>query len=126
MKNTRHYYIIPKGQASRHGQTVLETAVLIVILVAALVAMQVYMKRGIQGRLRENMDSIGGQYDPERTTSDMITNQASSVTTTSVTARHTVGDPWTGMLPDRSVTTSTSVTDYENSSTTGHESVDGP
>jgi hypothetical protein len=126
MKNTRHHYFIPKEQAYRRGQTTIETAVLIVILVAALVAMQTYLKRGLQGRLRENMDSVGGQYDPERTTSDTTVSQASRVTTTSVTARHVIGDPWTGALPDRSVTTSTSVTEYENSSTTGRESIDGP
>lgn len=49
------------------GQASLETSILIVCLVAALVAMSVYMKRGIQGRARQSADELGMAYSPGST-----------------------------------------------------------
>ena len=48
------------------GTLSLEYAVLIVILIAALVAMSVYIRRSICGRLREAGDTFGygRQYQP--------------------------------------------------------------
>lgn len=57
----------------KRGQSTLEYAVLIVVIIAALVAMQVYLKRGIQGRMRESTDQIGQQFSPGYTTSNMVT-----------------------------------------------------
>jgi uncharacterized protein (UPF0333 family) len=57
----------------KRGQSTLEYAVLIVVIIAALVAMQVYLKRGIQGRTRESADQIGEQFSPGYTTSNMVT-----------------------------------------------------
>ena len=37
----------------RQGQSVLEYAILMVIVIAALLSLQVYIKRGIQGRDQE-------------------------------------------------------------------------
>ena len=48
----------------RRGQTTLEYAMLIVIVIGAMVAMQMYIKRAIQGRWKDTMESIGEQYDP--------------------------------------------------------------
>lgn len=53
----------------RKGQSTLEYAVLIAIVVGALITMQIYIKRGIQGRLRSSSDDIGEQFSPGRTTS---------------------------------------------------------
>ncbi|MFH1691007.1 MAG: hypothetical protein ABIC68_00335 [Candidatus Omnitrophota bacterium] len=58
----------------KRGQSTLEYAVLIVVIIAALIAMQVYLKRGIQGRMRESSDQIGEQFSPGFTTSNMTTN----------------------------------------------------
>jgi len=44
------------------GQSTLEYAVLIIIVIGALLSIQVYIKRGIQGRLRSASDDIGEQY----------------------------------------------------------------
>ena len=44
------------------GQSTLEYAVLIIIVIGALLSIQVYIKRGIQGRLRGASDDIGEQY----------------------------------------------------------------
>lgn len=46
------------------GQSTLEYVILFGFVVAALLAMGVYMKRGFQGRLRESTDQIGEQYSP--------------------------------------------------------------
>ena len=46
------------------GQSTLEYAVVIAVVVAALLAMQIYMKRGAQGKLRQATDDIGEQFSP--------------------------------------------------------------
>ncbi|MDD5253022.1 MAG: hypothetical protein WC060_03190 [Candidatus Omnitrophota bacterium] len=50
------------------GQSTLEYVILLGFVVAALIAMGVYMKRGAQGRLRESADQIGEQYEAGKTT----------------------------------------------------------
>lgn len=55
------------------GQSTLEYVVLVSLVVAALIAMGVYMKRGYQGRLRESTDQLGQQYSPGYTTSTFTT-----------------------------------------------------
>jgi len=67
----------------KKAQSTIEYAVIITAIVAALVTMQIYIKRGIQGRMRQSADSIGEQYAPTNTTSDMTTSFSSnSITTT--------------------------------------------
>ena len=44
------------------GQSTLEYAVLIIIVIGALLSIQVYIKRGVQGRLKSATDDIGDQY----------------------------------------------------------------
>ena len=44
------------------GQSTLEYAILIIIIIGALLSIQVYIKRGIQGRLKQATDDIGYQY----------------------------------------------------------------
>lgn len=53
----------------RKAQSTLEYAMIIMVLAAGIIAMQVYMKRSIQGKLRESTDSIGKQYSAGNTTS---------------------------------------------------------
>jgi len=55
---------------NRKGQSTLEYAILIGIVVGALITMQIYVKRGIQGKLRSASDDIGGQFSPGLTTSE--------------------------------------------------------
>jgi len=59
--------------ARTKGQTTLEVVMLIGFVVAALIAMGVYMKRGIQGRLRDSTDQVGEQYSAGHTTSEYVT-----------------------------------------------------
>lgn len=46
----------------KKAQSTLEYAVLIIIVIGALLSIQTYIKRGIQGRLRQASDDIGDQY----------------------------------------------------------------
>ncbi len=46
----------------RKAQSTLEYAVLIIIVIGALLAIQNYIKRGVSGRLRQASDDIGDQY----------------------------------------------------------------
>ncbi|MBI3601832.1 MAG: hypothetical protein HY209_02960 [Candidatus Omnitrophica bacterium] len=53
---------------NRHrGQSTLEYAVLIIIIIAALLSIQIYIKRGVQGRLKSSADDIGDQFSPGNT-----------------------------------------------------------
>ena len=49
------------------GQSTLEYAILIIIIVGALLSIQVYIKRGIQGKLKSSADDIGDQFSPGNT-----------------------------------------------------------
>ena len=46
----------------KRGQSTLEYAVLIIIIIGALLSIQVYIKRGVQGRLKQAADDVGDQY----------------------------------------------------------------
>lgn len=49
------------------GQSTMEYAILIIIIIGALISIQVYIKRGVQGRLKSAADDIGDQYSPGNT-----------------------------------------------------------
>jgi hypothetical protein len=63
------------------GQSALEYSLIIICLVAGLIAMQVYVKRGFQGRLRSVSDELGEQYSPTNTTGASTTNYSSTTIT---------------------------------------------
>lgn len=62
---------------NRKGQSTLEYAVIITVVIAALLAMQHYMRRGVSGKLRESADRIGEQYSAGNMTSKVTTQQES-------------------------------------------------
>lgn len=94
-----------KKHLNPKAQSTLEYAILVVIIIGVLLAMQVYIKRGLQGRLKSSTDDIGEQYSvgeggsytkKTHTNSKTIeeskggvsnTNTVHSITTTNVTAR---------------------------------------
>jgi len=54
----------------KNGQTFHEYVILLALVVTAFVAMQIYIKRGVQGRLRDLANQISPkQYEPLGTTS---------------------------------------------------------
>ncbi|MBU2473538.1 MAG: hypothetical protein KKG91_02275 [Candidatus Omnitrophica bacterium] len=84
----------------RKAQSTLEYALLIAVVVGALLAMQNYLKRSIQGRMQIIGDQMGDQYSPNLTyreenmyvSNDNIvettTGGKNSTTTTDITGGH--------------------------------------
>ena len=62
----------------KRGQSTLEYAVLMIVIIAALISIQTYIKRGVQGRLKSASDDIGDQYSPGNTNSLISTRTSSS------------------------------------------------
>ncbi len=50
----------------RKGQSTVEYALIIAVVVAGLLAMQYYVKRGYSGRLKSAADDMGDTYDPQK------------------------------------------------------------
>lgn len=63
------------------GQSTLEYAMIIAVVVGALILMQQYMKRGVQGKLRESVDNIGGQYSAGNVKSTFTVTQTGNLVT---------------------------------------------
>ena len=55
---------------NRRGQSTVELAVLFAVITGAVLAMQIYVKRGAMGRMREATDQTGEQFSPKSTTSE--------------------------------------------------------
>ena len=62
----------------RRGQSTLEYAVLATVIIGALLTIQVYIKRGVQGRLKSAADDIGDQYSDGNTNAIKTINRSSS------------------------------------------------
>ncbi|RJP27421.1 MAG: hypothetical protein C4533_08170 [Candidatus Omnitrophota bacterium] len=59
---------------SRKGQSTYEFALVVIVLVAALISMQVYIKRAVQGRLKDSIQQSGEDfYAPRETTGTTVT-----------------------------------------------------
>ncbi|NLE65284.1 MAG: hypothetical protein GX606_05160 [Elusimicrobia bacterium] len=102
-----------RGKFSR-AQSTLEYAVLVTIVVAALLSMQIYMKRGIQGKLQSSTDDIGDQFETAETnywkrsesktvvtetTNGEGTNTDYTCSTTNVTETFTTDNTQTTYMP---------------------------
>ena len=72
----------------KRAQTTAEYAILIALVVAAVTAMQIYVKRGMQGKIKDVVDGMGAgmgyagpvtsQYEPTMLTSTANTTQNSN------------------------------------------------
>ncbi|HOW35290.1 MAG TPA: hypothetical protein PL155_02590 [Candidatus Omnitrophota bacterium] len=60
------------------GQSTVEYAILIIIIIGALISIQIYIKRGIQGRFKDSADNIGEQYSTMETFMNKVTRTSSS------------------------------------------------
>jgi len=67
---------------NRRGQSTLEYGLIIAVVVAALLAVNGYMKRATQGRLKESSDQIGRQFDPKTFTTSWKAQSTDKTTTT--------------------------------------------
>ena len=70
---------VRKAAKSKRAQSALEYTVIIACVVVGLVAMTKYIRRSMQGRLRETADELGQQYDPEKVKGEYWVDSASSV-----------------------------------------------
>lgn len=82
---------------SHKGQTALEFTILLIIVMGVFIAMQFYVKRGLQGRWKSSLDDFGEQYDPRLTNANVVTR----VLTNSATQLQVIPDVagyWTQRL----------------------------
>lgn len=66
---------------NKKAQSTLEYALIISVVVGALLAINVYMRKGIQGRLKQSSDQIGSQFDPDTFTEAWKTESSGTTTT---------------------------------------------
>ena len=83
-------------RAHVRGQSTIEFALLIVVVIAALVAMQIYLRNALQGKLRQSSDQIGSQWDADQgeytITSSASSKRKQTVTTAGVSTDTTTAD----------------------------------
>jgi len=53
---------------NKKGQSIVEYAILLGVVIAALLIMQVFIKRGVQGGLKDSADKLGDQFSAGGTT----------------------------------------------------------
>ena len=81
----------------KRGQSTLEYAVLVVIVIGALLSIQFYLKRGVQGRLKQASDDIGDQYSAgntnvlKRTVTNSVTHETFGVEGQGISQSNIVG-----------------------------------
>ena len=72
----------------RKGQSMAEYAIVLTVVITAIAAMQIYVKRGLQGKVKDVTDDVGaglttttktGQYEPYYAQSNYSTSQAQNV-----------------------------------------------
>lgn len=80
--------------SKKRGQSTLEYALVIAVVVVALLAINIYMQKGVKGRLKDSTDQIGKQFDPTNFTTawrtkgsgTTVTNETRDTTTGSTTS----------------------------------------
>ena len=70
---------------NNRAQSVLEYAILLVVVMGALLTISNYIKRGVQGRWRQSVDDVGAQYDP-RAGNSLVRHTLISETNTEIRA----------------------------------------
>ena len=66
----------------KRGQSAVEYALVIIVAIAALLAINAYMKKGMQGRLKESTDQIGRQFNAAAAYEYSWKTQSTGVTNT--------------------------------------------
>jgi len=83
MVNSKKIGIMNIFSRGPQGQSFLEYSLLMIIIVAVFITMQMYVKRGIQGRWKSSVDEFGDQYDP-RTANSFVNYSTNSSSNTYV------------------------------------------
>lgn len=81
----------------QQGQSTLEYAILIIIIIGALLSIQVYIKRGIQGRLKQATDDIGNQFSPGNTS---VNKKITTISNTKQESYQATGSATTMLSPE--------------------------
>ncbi len=68
----------------RKGQSTVEYAMIIAVVVGGLLLMQHYVRRGISGRYKSSSDDLGEQFDPSSYSANFNVTQKSNVSQTLV------------------------------------------
>jgi len=97
------------------AQGLLEITLLIAVIAAALIAMGVYLKRAVQGKLRSAADDIGEQYSPTNFSAEINTTTNSNSASSSKTQGEGLNAAYNSTSEQNQVTTRTG---YEG--TTGY------
>lgn len=100
---------------NRKAQSTAEYAILIGVVVAALVAMQTYVKRGLQGRMKDATDTFANETSALGTTAQYEPYYLSQTRTTQSTSQSAESTSLGGATGRDSTTSSTST----GSQTTG-------
>jgi len=87
-----------RGAGMRRAQSILEYSVMLAVILFALGVMQVYIKRAYSGRIKQESDSIGGQYAPKHTVAKSTANL--TVTSVSYTGGNITTDLSGNALPE--------------------------
>ena len=73
----------------RRGQVTVEAAILFTFVIAALVAMSIYLQRGVQGGAKSNADSLGTQFSATQPWSSTATSNTTENQTTVTSTQNT-------------------------------------
>ena len=98
----------------RKGQSAVEYAVAILCFITALLAMQGYISRSLQGKMRVSADAVGEQYD-RTSTSGSSTHTYNHTSNTVTTTSEVAG-----------VSTTTINTDFSENETDNRSETIGP
>lgn len=88
----------------KKAQSTLEYALVIAAVVGALLAINVYMKKGVQGRLKASTDQIGKQFDPSGTYNSTWNSQTSGNTTTAESREKNTGTTTSNVTTAEAIT----------------------
>ena len=91
----------------KNAQSTIEYVVLVIIVIGALITIQVYIKRGIQGRMKQATDDIGDQFSPGNT--NVIHTMTTNSLTNEVFGRRAQGESKSTLIElEKTITNETS------------------
>lgn len=103
-----------KRDFSHRSQSMVEYAMVMACVVAALITMQFYVKRAIQGRVRESADTIGEQYAPRHMNSQITVTQTGNTTVKAEAVVDPTDPNKFGLKTTSTTNEATTRTGYEN------------
>ena len=97
---------MPEG--NHRGQSIVEYAILLGVVIAALLIMQMFIKRGYQGGLKDAADKMGDQFSAGETS--ILQNRTMSTDQTIISEAGTDANTMVDFLPEGETATGTTGT----------------